>query len=127
MLGGSLVQGKETENGTPRDTTKRRSATGASLRTRSAQVDLSGVPSLNLGSKPQARSSSAQIEHGTRHVGIAVEVLADSVSMREADDLGDGVRIDQIVEEDATGHDSSRHLAADRAYTREHHFVRREV
>jgi hypothetical protein len=56
-----------------------------------------------------------------------VQVLADGVSVCESDDLGDAVRVDEIVEEDTTCHVTSLHVGADGAYTCELGSVRREV
>lgn len=82
-----------------------------------SELDLPSVPSLDLGSKPEARSTTAEIEDWTRHVGVPVHVLAHGVPVSESEDSSDVVRVDQITDEHAAGHETSLHLAADVAYT----------
>jgi hypothetical protein len=95
------------------------STNGASLRPRPSELDLSGVPSLDLGSEPKARSTTTEIDDRPRHVGVTVHVLADGISVRESKDPSDVMCVDQIINEHAPGHRTSLHLAADVAYTRE--------
>jgi hypothetical protein len=80
---------------------------------------LPGVPSLDVRSQPETRSTGAKIEDRTRHVGVAVEILAHGVAVSESKDPSDVVRVNQVVDEHATGHESSLHVAADDAYARE--------
>jgi hypothetical protein len=75
------------------------------------------VPSLDLGSQPQTRSTTAEIEDWTWHVGVPVQVLADGIPMRETKDAGYIVCVNQIIEEHPTDHGASLHLIADAAYT----------
>ena len=53
---------------------------------------------------PEARATATEIEGRPRHVRIAVQILAHRVAMGEAEDSGDVMRVDQVVEEHATGH-----------------------
>ena len=46
-------------------------------------------PRLNVLAKPQASSTSSEVNYRPRHVRILVQVLADRVPMGEADDSGD--------------------------------------
>jgi hypothetical protein len=73
------------------------------------------VPSLDLGSQPETRSTTAEIENGAWHVRIPVQVLAHSVPVSQTEDLSNPVRVDQIVNEDAASHEISLHPAADAA------------
>lgn len=95
---------------------KRWSTTGLAPRPGSAERDLSSVPSLDLWPQPQAWSAAAQVEDRTRHVGVPVHILAHRVPMREPEDAGNVMRVDQIVDDHSPGHDTSLHLAADVAY-----------
>ena len=60
----------------------------------SAELDLPGVPSLDLRSQPEAGSTTTKIEDRPRHVRIAVHVETDRVSVGEAEYPGDVVRVD---------------------------------
>jgi hypothetical protein len=75
------------------------------------------VPSLDLRSEPEARPATAKIKDWARHVRIAVHVEAHGVPVGEAEYPGDVVRVNQIIEKYATGHDRSLHLVTDREYT----------
>jgi hypothetical protein len=75
------------------------------------------VPPLYLRPQPQAWATAAEVEDWPWHVQVAVHVLAHGVAMSEAEDPGDVMRVDQVVEEDATRHRASLHLAADGSYT----------
>ena len=69
----------------------------------------SRVPPLDLGSQPEHRTTPAQIDYGPRHVGIAGLVRADCVAMREPEDAGNVVGVDEVVDEDAARHEVSLH------------------
>ena len=88
-------------------------SSGAPLRPCSAELDLPGMPSLYLRSQPEARPATAKIKDRARHVGIPVQVLAYRVAVGEAENLGDVMRVDEIVEEHALSHRTSLHVAAD--------------
>jgi hypothetical protein len=75
------------------------------------------VPSLDLGSEPEARPATAKIEDGTRHVRVPVQVLAYGVPVSESEDAGHVVCVDQIIDEHTSSHEASLHVAADVAYT----------
>jgi hypothetical protein len=95
---------------------QRLSPSSAPLRSRSAELDLPGVPSLDFRSQPEARPATTKINDWARHIGIPVKVLAHSVAVREPKDPGDVVRVDQIVDEHAASHASSLHVTAVEAY-----------
>lgn len=86
---------------------------GAPLRPCSAELDLAGMPSLYLRSQPEARPATAKIKDRARHVGIPVQVLAHRVAVGEAENLGDVMRIYEIVKQHASSHRTSLHVAAD--------------
>jgi hypothetical protein len=116
--------GKEAEErrdagqGHPQTTAHRRpSTTRVPPRSSPAELDLPGVPSLDLRAQPEARSTTTKIEDRPRHVRIAVHVETHGVSVGETEYPGDVVRVDQIIEKYATGHRTSLHLSADREYT----------
>ena len=75
------------------------------------------MPPLDLGSQPETRPTTAEIEDWTRHVGVPAQVLADGIPMREPKDPSNIVCVDQIIEEHPTRHEASLHLVADAAYT----------
>jgi hypothetical protein len=72
---------------------------------------LSG-PSLDLRPKPELHTPLAEVEHGPRHVAVPLLVLEHGVAVGEAKDLGDTLRVDQVVGIDAS-HDTSLHRYAD--------------
>jgi hypothetical protein len=67
------------------------------------------VPALNLGAQPEHRSSAAEFDHGARHIRIADLVLADCVAVRQAEDLCNVVSVDEVIDENAAGHEKSLH------------------
>ncbi len=83
---------------------QRPSTSGAALGSRPPQFNLSDVPSLDLGSQPQAWTTTTEIEYGARHVGIPMHVLTDGIAMSEPQDPGNVVRVDQIIDEHSSGH-----------------------
>jgi hypothetical protein len=76
------------------------------------------VPALDLGPKPQAWSTTSQVEDWAWHFGIPVHVLAHGVSVSESEDSSDVMGVDEIVDKHAAGHRTSLHLAADVAHAR---------
>lgn len=81
--------------------------TRAPFRPGAAKLDLLSVPSLDLRSEPEAWSTPTEVDDRTRHVLVPVEILAHGVAMRKAEDSSNVVRVDQIVEKYAPGHQSS--------------------
>lgn len=77
------------------------------------------MPSLDLRSQPEARSTTAEIENRARHIGVPVHVLAHGVPVGEAEDPSNVVCVDQIIDEYAASHTTSLHVIAAAAYTRE--------
>lgn len=67
------------------------------------------VPPLDLGTKPQHGSARTQVEHRPGHVGITRLVLAYGIPLCETEDVSHSVRIDQVIDEDSTGHVISLH------------------
>jgi hypothetical protein len=82
------------------------------------------VPPFHLGTKPQARTTTAKIEDWTRHVRVAVLILAHGVAVGQAEDPGHVASVHEVVNKDSSRHAASLHVTADAAYTREHHSVR---
>jgi hypothetical protein len=62
------------------------------------------MPALDLGTQPQHRTTTAEVDHWARHVGPLVLVLADGVAMRQAEDPRDVTRINEVVDQDAPRH-----------------------
>jgi hypothetical protein len=75
-----------------------------------AELDLPRMPSLDLRAQPEAWSTTTKIEDRSRHVRIAVHVETDGVSVGEAEDPGDVMSVDQIIDKYATGHQTSLHV-----------------
>ena len=95
-VGRELAQtGKGPQNTCRRAASQRGSSRrGASLWSGPAELDLSGVPSLDFGSQPKARSTTTKIEDRPRHVRITMDIETDGVPVSEAEDPGDVVRVD---------------------------------
>jgi hypothetical protein len=75
------------------------------------------MPPLDLGSQPEAWSTTAEIDDRARHVRVPVQILAHGIPVTEPKDPSNVVRVDQIIDEYAACHEISLHLAADVAYT----------
>lgn len=61
-------------------------------------------PGRDLGSEPELAATHAHVDHGPGHVGVTPLVAADTVELREAQDLGDSVRVDQVFDIDTAPH-----------------------
>jgi hypothetical protein len=118
---------ERTANGIIHRRVRRRSGSGATIWPCPTALDLSGVPSLNLGPEPETWATTAQIEDRPGHIGIPMQVLADGIPVSEPEDAGNIMRVDQIIDEYSTRHKPSLHVAADGAYTCEHLSVRYAV
>ena len=86
-------------------------------RSGSAELDLLGVPALDLRSQPEARSAASEVEDRTRHVWMSMEVEAYRVPVSEPEDACDVMCVDGVIEEHSAGHGASLHLATDNEYT----------
>lgn len=62
---------------------------------------------LDLGPEPEHWPAPAKVDDRTGHVRVARLVLADGVSVGETEDLGDIVGVDQVIDEDSSGHEKS--------------------
>lgn len=58
---------------------------------------LLGGPLLYLCTEPQLRAAVAEVAHRSRHVGVSVLVDADRIAMSDAEEFGNTVRIQKIV------------------------------
>jgi hypothetical protein len=85
------------------------SASNAPFGTCSTACDLSRVPALDLRTKPKAGTTGTEVEHWSRHVGPAMLVLADRVAVGEAENSGDIVCVDELVNGNSSGHEASLH------------------
>jgi len=65
------------------------------------------MPALDLGTKPEHRSAATEVDHRPWHVWVARLVLADRVPVSKTQDLGNVVGVDQVVDEDSSGHKNS--------------------
>jgi hypothetical protein len=61
-------------------------------------------PPVNILSNPQLAPSAAKVNHGTRHVRIAPLIQGNGVSMRQAQNLGHALSINQLTWLDASPH-----------------------
>lgn len=73
-------------------------------RSGSAELDLPGVPALDFRSQPKARPAATEIKDWARHVWVAVHVLTHRVAVGKAENPGDVVCVDEVVEEYAPSH-----------------------
>lgn len=62
------------------------------------------MPALDVGTEPEHRPASAEVDDRPRHVGVACLVLADRVAVGQAEDLRDVLGVDEIVYEYAASH-----------------------
>jgi hypothetical protein len=67
-------------------------------------------PSLNFRPEPELDSSFAEIENGSRHVGISMLVDAHGVSMGQPKHVGNSLRVDQLFDRNLLGHGNRLHL-----------------
>lgn len=81
-----------------------------------AERHLAGVPSLDLRPQPEARAAGSEIEDGPWHVWIAALILTDRVAVAEAEDPGDVVCVDEVVDNYSFRHIASLHRSADVSY-----------
>jgi hypothetical protein len=65
-------------------------------------------PALDFGSEPELYSTLSEVEHRHRHVVIPLLILQDGISVGEAQDLSDALRIEEIVSLDSD-HQASLH------------------
>jgi hypothetical protein len=57
---------------------------------------LAGRPTLNLGTEPKLDAALSEIEYRPWHVVVALLVLKHGVAVREAEDFGHALGVDQI-------------------------------
>lgn len=65
---------------------------------------MAGDPVRDLRAKPEFHAAFAEIYDGAGHVGIAVLVDAHGVVARDAEDLGDAVSVNEIVNDNRPRH-----------------------
>ena len=75
-------------------------------------------PTLNLGTQPELYPSAGKVDYWTRHVVVAGLVLAHCVAVRETEDLGDGLGVDEVVDVDFSSHAPTLHPSAAEPYER---------
>jgi hypothetical protein len=59
--------------------------------------------------KPEFDSALAEIENGPRHIAVALLILEHGVAVCKAENLGDAVRVEQVLCVDSWRHDLSLH------------------
>lgn len=74
------------------------------LRTCSALRSLLSGPPLDLGPQPELYATRSKVEHGLRHVGVAPLVLRDGIPVCKAEDLGNALRVNQVLCVDLWSH-----------------------
>jgi hypothetical protein len=74
------------------------------------------MPTLDRRSQPQARSAGPKIKNRPRHIRIPALVLADGVAVAESEDPGNVVSVDEVVDQNASGHMESLRPLADVSY-----------
>jgi hypothetical protein len=75
-------------------------------------------PPLDLGAQPELQSSSAAINDGTRHLGVAGLVFAHRVAMRQAKDRCHILGIDERVDVNSASHNGSVSFSSAEPYGR---------
>ncbi len=68
-----------------------------------------GDPLQDLRSQPEPRPTPTEIHHRSRHVGVSLLIGGDRVSVAQAEEIRDTLRIDQVVGVDLRGHVASLH------------------
>jgi hypothetical protein len=76
-------------------------ASGAVIASRVAGRD----PSLNLWSEPQSRPTRTEIDRGPGHVHVALLIRTDAISMREPEEIGDALGVDEVLSSHPWRHD----------------------
>ena len=62
------------------------------------------MPTLDLWSQPEARTSAAEVEDWPRHVLVAAHVEAHRIAVGEPEDPRDVMRVNEVFEGYAPGH-----------------------
>jgi hypothetical protein len=96
VLEGSLIV-IEVRPGLPTDRRFRRRAAASQTPCRSR-------PPLDILAEPEEASARAEVDDGWREVGVARPIEADGVALGEAEELGDGVRVEVVVVVDLAAH-----------------------
>jgi hypothetical protein len=65
---------------------------------------LLGRPPLNIRPQPELDTPLPEVDYGPWHVGVASLVEADTVPMRELEDVGDALSIGETVWIDPSTH-----------------------
>jgi len=73
------------------------------------------VPGDDLAAQPQLRASSTSLVDRLGHVYVAPLILVDSIRMREPEQVGDFMRVDEIVDIHLSPHGSTIRDPADRS------------
>jgi hypothetical protein len=95
---------KHPGNGKPGIRHARPSTSRTTPRTRLPKRRLARVPTLDLRSQPEARTSAAEVEDWPRHVLVAAHVEAHRIAVGEPEDPRDVMRVDEVFEGYAPGH-----------------------
>lgn len=86
--------------------------------TGATDLDLTGMPSLDLRTEPKTWSTATEVKNRARHVVALAQVLAHGVAVLEPEDASDLVRVNQIIDEDTSADGRSLHLPAEITYAR---------
>src|SRR5680860_754692 len=62
-------------------------------------------PGFDLWPKPEPHAALSQFNDWSRHIGIPVKVGGHAATMRQAENLSDELRVDQIFTVDLRRHD----------------------
>ena len=65
------------------------------------------LPGGDFGAEPESGSASAAVEEGAGHLGVAALVEVDGGGVGESEELGDVVRVDEVVDVDPAAHNST--------------------
>jgi len=77
---------------------------GSACRTDAAIRCLLGRPPLYVRPQPELDTPLPEVDYRPRHVGVAPLIEADTVPMRELEDVGDALSIGEIVGIDPSTH-----------------------
>lgn len=66
-------------------------------------LPLSG-PSFDFGTEPKADATGAEFDNGSWHLGVTAQIGRDAVAVREPEDVGDDLRVDEVVAVDPRRH-----------------------
>jgi hypothetical protein len=69
----------------------------AALRASTSMGSLAGRPPLDVGTQPELDAALTQIDYWLGHIVVPLLVLADGIPVRQAEDVRNTLRVEQIL------------------------------